>query len=88
MITAVRKGLPIFIGLILGAIVSWALAIAYSTLNIEHGLLAVPLAVVIAVGVWLWRRQPLRPLVAGFVAGAAIETAFFLWLFAELPRGF
>jgi hypothetical protein len=63
-----------------------ALALAYS-FGIKRGLLAIPFALVAIGGIALFRRPILRPLAFGFIAGAAIETAFFLLLFTQPSRG-
>ncbi len=75
-------------GLILGALLTWVLMLAYlSVLDGVRGSLAVPLAVSVVAAVLVARRHRFRSLAVGLFAGAALETAFFVWLFAEFSRG-
>lgn len=75
-------------GLILGIVMSWALGIAYlSVLDLEAGSLAIPLGLTAVASSLLMRQERLRWIGFGLLAGAVIETLFFVWLFAEWSRG-
>jgi hypothetical protein len=81
-----QKVLLFVVGVILGALASWGLALAYSALDIDHGFLALPFTLVAFGGFVLARRPALRLVAIGLVVGAAVETAFFIWLFAKLAN--
>lgn len=85
---AVRSVSLFATGLVLGILVSWALGLAYlSLLELERGSLAVPLALTAVPAVILLRQHRFRWVGLGILAGAVIQTAFFIWLFAQWAGG-
>lgn len=83
-----RNALFFTSGFVAGALLSWALGIAYlSLLHLEPGSLAVPLALAAALAILLIRIERFRWIGFGVLAGAAVDTAFFFYLFSTWSRG-
>ena len=80
-----QRLLSVLAGVIVGGLGAWALGLVYlSLVDSGRGDLVVPFALIVGIGFAISVRPNLRPLAAGLVLGAAVETAFFYLLFNEL----